>query len=542
MFGILKKKISGFVDKLTKKEEEKGEPERAAGSKPDSEEAKEVKPGNSDPAELEVTDSTKDKALEGEASFQESHQAPTRDADFEKSAGKLSKEEKDIEASGLEQTEAEAKVPEAPKDSVETEGQSVTEKTSQPEMPSPKHEKISKEQSPKPKETARKEPPAKLGTISEKQPSSTPEIEQKQSKPEKPQEPVSYKTEKEQITERIEPEQKPNIRTPQETPEKLPESVHEISEKKKPLRTKPEKARERVKLSPFSMIKSFIKSEVEISEGDISDMLDELELELLEGDVDMEVAEFIKQDLHDRLIGQKVKKKELDDFIRGVITETLTTVMSAGEKFDFLTKTGNSDEPTKIMFLGVNGSGKTTTIAKVAHLLLANRKKVVFAAGDTFRAAAIEQMGVHAKRLGVKMVKRDYGADPASVAYDAVNYARAHSIDAVLIDTAGRQDTNVNLLNELKKMERVIKPDLKIFIGESVAGNAIIDQLTSFNKEIGVDGVILTKLDCDPKGGTMLSIGKSTGIPIIYIGTGQEYDDLRPFDAKEMAERIAGEE
>ncbi len=300
--------------------------------------------------------------------------------------------------------------------------------------------------------------------------------------------------------------------------------------------------KERMKLTPFSAIKGIVRNEVEITEGDISGMLEELELELLEGDVDMEVAQYIKEDLSNRLVGQKVKKKELDMFIRNTISRSLSEVMESGDSFDILESTKESEGPLKIMFLGVNGSGKTTTIAKFASLLQKNGFKVVFAAGDTFRAAAIEQMGVHADRLGVKMIRRDYGADPASVAFDAVNYAKAHSIDAVLIDTAGRQDTNVNLINELKKMERVIKPDLKIFIGESVAGNAIIDQLSSFNQGVGVDGVVLTKLDCDPKGGTMLSIGKSTGMPIIYIGTGQSYGDLRPFDAKEMASRIVSED
>ena len=147
-------------------------------------------------------------------------------------------------------------------------------------------------------------------------------------------------------------------------------------------------------------------------------------------------------------------------------------------------------------------------------------------------------MEVHAQRLGIKTIKRDYGSDPTSVAYDAVNYAKARGIDAVLIDTAGRQDTNISLINEIKKMTRVIQPDIKIYIGESIAGNAIIEQISSFNNEIGIDAVILTKMDCDPKGGTMLSINKATGIPIIYIGTGQKYEDLELFEPEKIVERI----
>ncbi len=180
----------------------------------------------------------------------------------------------------------------------------------------------------------------------------------------------------------------------------------------------------------------------------------------------------------------------------------------------------------------------TTTIAKVAKLLLDNDYKIVFAAADTFRAAAIEQMQVHADRLGVRVIKRDYGSDPTSVAYDATGYAKAHGIDAVLIDTAGRQDTNISLINEMKKMTRVIQPELKIYIGESIAGQAILEQIKTFDREIGLDAVILTKLDCDPKGGTMLSINKATGIPIIYVGVGQRYEDLELFDTQSIVDRI----
>ena len=220
------------------------------------------------------------------------------------------------------------------------------------------------------------------------------------------------------------------------------------------------------------------------------------------------------------------------------IKETLVDTITNEKAFDIVERVETLEKPVKIMFLGVNGSGKTTTIAKVAKLLLENDRKVVFAAADTFRAAAIEQVEVHAGRLGVKVIKRDYGSDPTSVAYDAVNYAKAHGIDAVLIDTAGRQDTNISLINEMKKMNRVIQPDMKVYIGESIAGNAIIEQISSFNREIGIDAVILTKMDCDPKGGTMLSINKATGIPIIYIGVGQAYEDLEPFQPQKIVDRI----
>jgi fused signal recognition particle receptor len=300
-----------------------------------------------------------------------------------------------------------------------------------------------------------------------------------------------------------------------------------------------EKPRKRLKLGIVGAVKSFITREVEITEKDVRGMAEDLELELLEADVDIGVAEGIRQELMGRLVGSKVSKDKLHSFVSDSIKETLVDVLTNEKAFDIVERVGaKGGEPVKIVFLGINGAGKTTTIGKVARLLMDNNKKIVFAAADTFRAAAIEQMGVHADRLGVKMIKREYGSDPTSVAFDAVNYAKAHGMDAVLIDTAGRQDTNISLINEMKKMDRVIKPDIKIYIGESIAGNAIIDQISAFDREIGVDAVILTKLDCDPKGGTMLSINKATGVPIIYVGVGQRYEDLERFDPKKIVGRI----
>ncbi|MDD5172438.1 MAG: signal recognition particle receptor subunit alpha, partial [Candidatus ainarchaeum sp.] len=217
-----------------------------------------------------------------------------------------------------------------------------------------------------------------------------------------------------------------------------------------------EKPKERIKLGILGTVKSIITREVEISEGDVKEMIDGLELELLEADVEMGVAEGISQELRGKLIGSKIAKGKLHSFVSDSIKETLVDVLTNEKSFDIVERVEMSEKPIKMMFIGINGAGKTTTIAKVAKLLMNSDKKVVFAAADTFRAAAIEQMSVHADRLGVKVIKRDYGSDPTSVAYDAVNYAKAHGIDAVLIDTAGRQDTNISLINEMKKMRRVI--------------------------------------------------------------------------------------
>jgi fused signal recognition particle receptor len=306
----------------------------------------------------------------------------------------------------------------------------------------------------------------------------------------------------------------------------------------RPAEAVPVEEKKRIKLSAVSAIKSFITSEVEIKEGDVKEMLENLELELLEADVDITVAEAIGKELRGKLVGARTPKSGLHGLVGSAIRETLMDIITNDRAFDMVERVDACEKPAKIMFLGINGAGKTTTIAKVARLLMDNDKKVVFAAADTFRAAAIEQVSVHADRLGVKVIKRDYGSDPTSVAYDAVNYARAHGMDAVLIDTAGRQDTNISLLNEMKKMTRVISPDLKIYIGESIAGNAIIEQISAFNREIGIDAVILTKMDCDPKGGTMLSINRATGIPIIYVGVGQAYSDLEKFDPAKIVDRI----
>jgi fused signal recognition particle receptor len=195
------------------------------------------------------------------------------------------------------------------------------------------------------------------------------------------------------------------------------------------------------------------------------------------------------------------------------------------------------EKPVKIMVIGPNGAGKTTSIAKIAYMLQRNGFRVCIAAADTFRAAAVEQMVHHGKKLGINVVHGAYGADPASIAFDAVNHAKSHGVDIVLIDTAGRQETNVNLLNQLKKMDRVIAPEVKIYVGESIAGNAMVEQISSFHKEMKLDGVVLTKLDCDAKGGTVVSVTRVTGLPILYVGTGQGYGDIERFDA----EKIVGE-
>ena len=263
-----------------------------------------------------------------------------------------------------------------------------------------------------------------------------------------------------------------------------------------------------------------------------------LELSLLEADVAYDVSLDVSSQLRAKLVGMKVPKGKVEERTREAIQGVLASVMTSDRKFDMVERVRSLEKPAKILFVGPNGAGKTTTMAKVAHMLLQGGLTVVFSASDTFRAAAIEQTEVHAERLGVKVVKSKYGADPASVAFEAVSFARAHNIDVVLIDSAGRQDTIANLLDELKKISRVAKPDIKIYIGESIGGNSLIDQVRAFNEAIGMDGAILTKIDCDAKGGTALSLTKSTGIPVLYLGIGQAYTDLIPFEPEKIAQEI----
>lgn len=284
--------------------------------------------------------------------------------------------------------------------------------------------------------------------------------------------------------------------------------------------------------------------QVEIKEKDIEDALDELELELLEADVTLETVEALREKIKEKLVGRKVrigtnKGKMIEEALREAVLEVLTPE----RKIDLLEAIRSKEEkPFVIAFVGFNGSGKTTTIAKLAHWLKKNGFSVVIAASDTFRAGAIEQLEEHAKRVGVKAIKHSYGADPAAVAYDAIQHAKARNVDVVLIDTAGRNELNRNLMDEMKKIARVAKPDLIIFVGDSLSGNAVVEQAKQFNEAVKIDGVILTKLDADARGGAALSISNAIGAPILFVGVGQGYDDLMPFDERWFVERIFGEE
>ena len=265
-----------------------------------------------------------------------------------------------------------------------------------------------------------------------------------------------------------------------------------------------------------------------LTEAQFEELFWDLEVALLENNVAVEVIDKIKQDLKRQLVDVKVTRGKVEETIAKTLGESIASLFDV-PALDLIGM-AKKKKPFVIAFVGVNGSGKTTTIAKLAKLFQGKGMKPVIAAADTFRAAAIQQLEEHADRLGVKLIKHDYGADPAAVAFDAIRYAEAHQADVVLIDTAGRLHSNVNLMDEMKKIMRVAKPDVKIFIGESITGNDCVEQAKQFNEAVGIDGIILCKADVDEKGGAAISVSYVTGKPILYLGTGQKYEDLQVFE------------
>ena len=290
-----------------------------------------------------------------------------------------------------------------------------------------------------------------------------------------------------------------------------------------------------------SAAKSF--SEKELKEKDIEDILFELEISLLESDVASEVIDSIKNDLKEKLIGAKVDKNEIENFVKNSLIQNISALFEEAGTIDLiqniLTKK-DSTEPYIILFVGINGTGKTTSLAKFAYLLQKSKISVVVAAADTFRAGAIEQLKEHINRLNLKLVAQNYGSDPAAVCRDAVLYAKSHKIDCVLIDTAGRMQTSKNLMDQIAKINNVVKPDFKIFVGDSLAGNDTVNQAREFYEHTKFDASILTKSDADARGGAALSIVKITSTPILYVGVGQEYEDLKEFNKDTFLETVFG--
>jgi len=285
---------------------------------------------------------------------------------------------------------------------------------------------------------------------------------------------------------------------------------------------------------------SFIK-EKSISEKDVEDILFELELGLLEADVAMEVATTIVESVKNDLVGQKVKRgSDIDRFTENALKNAVSNIIDVEGKSmtEMLEEKVAIGEPLVVMFVGINGTGKTTTIGKLSNYYIKKGYTPVIAASDTFRAGAIEQVAYHADNLNVKLIKHEKGSDPAAVAFDAVQHAKAKGKELVLIDTAGRMQTNTNLMDEMKKIRRVSNPDLVVFVGDALTGNDATEQARKFNDAIDIDGVILTKADADSKGGASLSIGYVIKKPILFLGMGQSYDDIKEYDPDWMLEQI----
>jgi len=271
-------------------------------------------------------------------------------------------------------------------------------------------------------------------------------------------------------------------------------------------------------------------------------ILQDFKLDLIENDVAVSVAEHLGAEMEKTLEGVQVKRLEdRKQIVKDGLRTVLLQILTPQEKIDFLElaeKKRGMKEPFVVVFVGINGTGKTTSIAKVATFLMKRGFSVVLACADTYRAGSIEQLEEHARRLGVRMIKHAYGADAAAVAYDAISHAKAHGINVVLIDTAGRIQTDRNLMNELAKIKRVIKPDLTILTVDSLTGNDAVTQAEEFHKCVGIDGTILTKVDADVKGGSALSVTYVTKKPIVFIGTGQRYEDLEEFKPERFTDMI----
>ncbi len=413
-----------------------------------------------------------------------------------------SQEEKEIESSEDESEKDE----EIHEDEDKQADESQEKETESEEIKEP-------EKSEEPKETEEPEEPEKEEEKTKKSRFSFFRRNKKEDKPEE--------TKKEEKPEETKKEEKPEESKEEEKPE----------EKEEP---------EEEKGGMFSFI-----TKKTIKEEDIEEILEELEFSLLEGDVAYDVADKIVESVKEDLVGRKISRRgDMELFTTNALKKAITEILDNGscDLLANIQESKDKGEPYKIMFVGINGTGKTTTIAKIAKYLEKNGYSSVFGASDTFRAGAIEQLEHHANNLNLKIIKHERNSDPASVAFDAVEHAKATNKDVVLIDTSGRMQTNTNLMDEMKKIQRVSKPDFIMYVGDALMGNDATEQASKFNEVITIDGIILTKADADAKGGAALSIGHVINKPILFIGTGQSYDDLMEFKPEWMLNLIFGEE
>ena len=307
-----------------------------------------------------------------------------------------------------------------------------------------------------------------------------------------------------------------------------------------------EKPKELKKLEEKEEKKGFLKklaaivTEAKVSDEQFHKLFTVLEIELIQNNVAFTIIQQIRENLECEIVGKSFNRQKLTETIKKILRQTIIDTLEMPKPLDLLElakEKKSKNEPLILMFIGTNGHGKTTTLAKLAHLFQKHDYRCIFAASDTFRAASIEQLEHHGNKLGIRVIKHNYGSDPAAVAFDAV---KAKDKDIVMIDTAGRQSPNTNLMEELAKIKKVAKPDLTIYIGEAIAGSDLVEQAKNFNEKIGIDAIILTKADVDDKGGAILSVTQVTNKPILYLGVGQEYKDLEKFEVAKFVSKIIG--
>lgn len=462
----------------------------------------------------------------------------------EKVKGWVKKSAETVETSGIEKATEETEKPEERKEEPAEKEPTKEEKEEKPAEKRSFFRKIKEKALSKRKEAGEKEPEKKAEEVPKTEEDELKRLEKEVEEVEKEVEEEAGKKEEERLEKEVEEareieklekeveEVEKEVEEVEKKPEEKVKEKEEAKELYEPEIKAPEEWEEEAepeKNSIFQKLKQ--KFSYKLSEEDFENIFQDLELMLLESNVALEATEAIKKELQKELVGKEIKKDSLEEEIKKSLKKAIENILIEPDDILSLIK---EKKPFVIVFFGVNGAGKSTTIAKIASLLKNNGISCVLAAADTFRAASIEQLQHHATALNLKIIKHDYGADPAAVAFDAIKHAKAHNIDAVLIDTAGRMHTQDNLLSEMEKICRVTEPDLKIFVAESIAGNDAIQQSRNFDEKIGIDGTILTKADVDEKGGAAISISYVTKKPILFLGTGQEYNQLILFDKEKF--------
>ena len=342
----------------------------------------------------------------------------------------------------------------------------------------------------------------------------------------------SVKEKIEKLPEDVEPEKivsiiKPKVEEVPEVEKSVEEAVEEIK------KAKPKERKSLFKKITEKVVKKF--AEKTLNEEDVEPILNELGTSLMEADVSFAAVEKIKNNLKKSIVGTEVKRGKEKEFVISALKKSIIEILAVSSVD--LEEAVKSKKPYIILFLGFNGGGKTTSLVKIGKWLLDHNYSCVFAAADTFRAGSEEQLEEHARKIGVRVVKHKYGADPAAVVFDAIKHAEANGIDFVLADTAGRSHTNENLMNEMKKIIRVNKPDLKVLVVDSLIGNDAATQAKFFG-EVGIDALVFTKLDINEKGGAIISVVEELKKPILFVCNGQRYEDIENFLPQKFVENL----